>query len=100
MLDEDRDAVAPGGDAADPTDAWPLRPRPPLEFRDRVAAVGTRYGLSAGRVVLGIVVVVALLAGAWWLLRPAAPPIERTLPVASAERSASDDLGATTIAST
>lgn len=96
MLDEDRDLVAPGGDAADPTDAWTLRPRPPLDLRDRLAAVATRHGLSAGRILVGLLVVVALVIGGWWLLRPAPPPIERTLPVASAESTAGADPGGPT----
>jgi competence protein ComEA len=86
MPDEARDPLAPdGADAAHSPDAWPPRPRPPADLRDRATAVATRYGLSWARGLVGVVVVVGVSVGGWWLLRPPAPPIEQTLPVASAE---------------
>jgi len=86
MPDEARDSLAPdGADAAHSPDAWPPRPRPPADLHDRATALATRYGLSWARALMGVVVVVGVSVGGWWLLRPPAPPIEQTLPVASAE---------------
>ena len=74
-------------EASAPSEPWPrpMVPIAPLDwFRDRAPV------LLASRRRLGLVVlaVVALVGGAWWLLRPTAGPIEASMPLAGASASA------------
>ncbi len=65
----------------------PDRPAPPQSLARRATA-GLQW-VGPGRVVSGAVVVLAVLAGAYWLVRPPAPSPESTLPFAGAASSTS-----------
>lgn len=65
----------------------PDRPAPPQSLARRAAA--WLQWVGPGRVVSGAVVVLAVLAGAYWLVRPPAPSPESTLPFAGAASSTS-----------
>lgn len=78
-------------DARDPlVDIGPIGPLGPLGPRrpgvswwaDTTDRVQDRWGVSVTptRLVLTSLVLVALAVGGWWLLRPAGPPIDATLP--------------------
>ncbi len=71
-------------DSADPDLLESLRPLPPGSLADWVESYRHRLVDSPKRVVF--LVLGAVLAGGvgWWLLRPPVPPIESTLPLASA----------------
>jgi len=57
------------------------RPDPPRSVRDRVQ--GWLAWVGYGRVIGGAVVVLAVVAGGYWLVRPPAATTESTLPYAS-----------------
>lgn len=59
----------------------PPRPEPPRTVRERVQ--GWLVWVGYGRVVGGAVVVLAVLAGGYWLVRPPAATTESTLPYAA-----------------
>ena len=59
----------------------PARPAPRPSWRDR--ALEWFEWVGPGRVVGGAVVVIAVVAGAYWLVRPPAPSPESTLPFAT-----------------
>lgn len=70
-------------DASDRVDAPPPGSAPPpLRFAIPPAA-GLRLG-SSRQLLAGVLAVVAVLGVAWWLLRPAPPPVEATIPRAEA----------------
>jgi competence protein ComEA len=58
-----------------------LRPEPPRSLGERLAAV--RAAVDPARAAVAIGVVLLLVAGGWWLLRPARAPVEDSLPRAS-----------------
>ena len=60
-----------------------LRPAPPLTWRDRLAGVAESLDLSPLRLVVGLVVIAAVVVGAWHLFEAPPPPIEMELPMAT-----------------
>lgn len=60
----------------------PLRPVPAVPWRGRVSTWIEWVGV--GRLVAGALVVLAVIAGGYWLVAPPDPPVESTLPFASA----------------
>jgi len=85
-------------DDPDPSEGLdPLGPlRPPLSvgIGDRlsgwVADRGWSVVVDRRRVGAGVLVVAALLAAGWWLLRPAPAPVERVLPLAGRTEAAAE----------
>lgn len=59
----------------------PSRPVPAVPWRGRVTTWIEWVG--RGRLVAGALVALAVIAGAYWLVAPPAPPVESTLPYAS-----------------
>jgi competence protein ComEA len=57
------------------------RPLPAASLGDNVRAWVEWFGLA--RLVTSAIAVVVVCVGAWWLIRPSAPPSESALPVAS-----------------
>jgi competence protein ComEA len=57
-----------------------LRPPPPRSARER--ALDWVRWVGVGRVLGGAVSIVTVAVGAWWMLRPPAPPVEANLPIA------------------
>ncbi|MCU1355222.1 MAG: ComEA family DNA-binding protein [Acidimicrobiales bacterium] len=70
-------------DPLDDVEAW-RRPGVPLGVADRLAAWRDRMAPTPGRVLLAMAVLVVVTGGGWWLLRPAAPPLDSSIPLASA----------------
>jgi competence protein ComEA len=64
-----------------------VRPAPPSTWRDRIESVADATGVTPARLVLGAALAALALAGALWLLRPPAEPVEVTLPFASSTTS-------------
>jgi competence protein ComEA len=58
-----------------------LRPDPPRSWLDRLAAA--RAAVDPARLAVSAGVILLLMAGGWWLLRPARSPIEDSLPRAA-----------------
>ena len=58
-----------------------LRPDPPRSWLDRLAAA--RAAVDPARLAVSAGVILLLMAGGWWLLRPARAPIEDALPRAA-----------------
>ena len=66
----------------------PPRPRPPLTVRDRASS--WLQWVGPGRVVATALGVVAVVAAAYWLVRPPAPSTESSLPYAAAATRSSE----------
>jgi competence protein ComEA len=82
----------------DPTDPLPddggvplRRPSAPQHWRDRLDGLADATGTSPARIVAGAAVVVAVVAGGLWLLRPPDAPVEASLPFASTTVTARPD---------
>lgn len=76
-------------DSADPDLLESLRPLPPGSLADWVESYRHRLTDSPKRVVFVVLGAVLVAGVGWWLLRPPVPPIESTLPLASAASAAS-----------
>ena len=83
----------PGGTVLDPVDPPSddadgalRRPPPPRTWRERIEDLADATGSTPSRIVLGVGIVVLAMAGAFWLLRPAPPPPEVSLPFTSTIR--------------
>lgn len=72
----------------------PERPAPPLSVADRLRTWVEWVGL--GRVVATAIVVVAVLAGAYWLVKPPLATSESKLPYAGASSTATTEVGRST----
>jgi len=75
----------------------PQRPPPPRTLADRIRDWITWFG--AGRLAVGVVSAATVVAVGFWLLRAPPPPVETTLPMATAASSlpvASSPSGSTT----
>lgn len=72
----------------------PERPAPPLSVADRLRTWVEWVGL--GRVVATAVVVIAVLAGAYWLVKPPPATSESKLPYAGASTTATTEVGPAT----
>jgi competence protein ComEA len=84
-------------------DEPPPRPAPPLAWRDRIELLGQRPDLTPQRVAGGIALALAVLVGAWLLLKPpASASTESLLPLASgaSDRSSSSATVPTSTTST
>lgn len=62
-------------------DSFPPRPAPAISLAERARDWITWFG--AGRLAIGVCSVVAVVLGGYWLLRPPAPPVEASLPMAA-----------------
>lgn len=75
---------ATGGDTGLPE---PRRPAPPRSWRERLDDLADATGVTPARLVVGALLLAGAAAGGWWLMRPAAAPVELSLPYVSTTRS-------------
>lgn len=80
---------------ADPEPAPLRRPGPPRTWRDRLDDLADATGTTPLRILVGGSAAVLVAAGALWLTRPPAAPVEASLPFASTTVAAGEELAAT-----